>query len=69
MSAFDAKTLDSDPDGLALLAAILHPTRQDRAEAVRRGRERLAQAGSVAEAMARRPRSDSRCCALGAQVG
>ncbi len=58
MPVFDAKTLHSDPDGLSVLAAVLHPTAKGRDEAVRRGRERLAQPGSLADAMARGQRSE-----------
>ena len=52
MSVFDAKMLDNDPD-LAMLAAVLHPTAEARAEAIERGRERLVAAPSLGEAMVR----------------
>lgn len=46
MPVFDAKRLDTDPD-LAVLAALLHPTPRARAEAIARGRERVAKGASA----------------------
>jgi hypothetical protein len=40
MSDFDARHLD-DPEGLAGLAELLHPTKAARSEAKARGRRRL----------------------------
>ena len=59
MSLFDAKTLDSDLDGAALLAAVLHPTPREKAEARERGRQRMARAGSFEEAFARGPATET----------
>ncbi len=58
MPVFDSKSLTSNPDDLSWLSAVLHPDKQDRVEAIRRGRERLEAATSAQEAMA--PRSVGR---------
>lgn len=58
MPIFDAKILDADPEGNTLLAAVLFPSARDKSDAIRRGRERLARAGSIAEAMAAGPAVD-----------
>ncbi|GJE54102.1 hypothetical protein [Methylobacterium sp. WL9] len=59
MPLFDIKTLDNDFAGSALLASVLFSTPQAKADARARGRERLAAAGSLAEAM--RPNTASGC--------
>lgn len=51
MPAFDADTFEKDSEGLALLAAILHPSGQARADAIARGRARLDRAVSAGQAM------------------
>ncbi len=67
MPLFDAKTLENDLDGAALLASVLYATPQAKAEARARGLERLARAGSLGEAST--PRADvagERSASLGA---
>ncbi len=54
MPLFDTKTLDNDFNGSALLASVLFATPQARADALARGRERLARAGSSSDAMTAR---------------
>ncbi|GEO97963.1 hypothetical protein [Methylobacterium haplocladii] len=51
MPLFDTKTLDNDFNGSALLASVLFATPQAKADAMARGRERLARSGSLSEAM------------------
>lgn len=51
MPLFDTKTLDNDFAGSTLLASVLFATPEAKADALARGRERLARAGSVCEAM------------------
>ena len=50
MPLYDAKTLEEIGD-FALLSAVLYPTEQAKADAVRRGRERAARVGSFADVL------------------
>lgn len=51
MPVFESKNLDSAFEGLALLSAILHPTRQAQTRALRHGRQRAARAAVLADPM------------------
>lgn len=51
MPLFDAKTLDNDFNGSALLASVLFATPEDRENARARGMARLASFGSSADSM------------------
>lgn len=54
MPLFDAKDLDTDPDGVALLARLLYPSPQARADARARGRIRAERGTMVPDAVAMR---------------
>lgn len=56
MPVFEAKNLDTEFEGLALLSAILHPTRQAQTRALRHGRQRAARAAVLADPMTIEPR-------------
>jgi hypothetical protein len=56
MPVFEAKHLDGEFEGQALLAAILHPTRAARTRALRHGRRRAARAALLADPMTIEPR-------------
>lgn len=49
MTIYDAKTLKRIDD-FALLSAVLYPTEQDKTDAVKRGHERAARGGFLADA-------------------
>ncbi len=51
MPVFEAKHLDSEFEGFALLASILHPTRQAQTRALRHGRRRTARSSVLADPM------------------
>ncbi|MCE4223848.1 hypothetical protein HCU64_08810 [Methylobacterium sp. C25] len=61
MPLFDTKTLDTDFDGAALLASVLYATSEAKAEARARGLERLARAGSLADAPESAPPPRAEC--------
>jgi hypothetical protein len=56
MPVFEAKNLDSEFEGQALLAAILHPTRTAQTRALRHGRRRTERAAALADPMTIEPR-------------
>ena len=56
MPVFDAKNLDSDKEGFALLAAILHPTRDAQIRALTHGRWRADRSAALADPMTMEPR-------------
>lgn len=56
MPVFEAKNLDSEFEGLALLASILHPTRQAQTRALRHGRQRASRSAILADPMTIEPR-------------
>jgi hypothetical protein len=56
MPVFEAKHLDSEFEGQALLAAILHPTRAAQTRALRHGRRRAERAAALADPMTLEPR-------------
>ncbi|KQT84221.1 hypothetical protein [Methylobacterium sp. Leaf466] len=49
MPVFDAKNLDSDTEGFALLAAILYPTREAQDRALTHGRCRADRSAALAD--------------------
>lgn len=51
MPVFDAKNLDSDKGGMALLAAIFHPTREAQGRALTHGRCRAERSAALADPM------------------
>jgi hypothetical protein len=56
MPVFESKHLDSEFEGQALLAAILHPTRAAQTRALRHGRRRAERAAALADPMTIEPR-------------
>ncbi|MCJ2013958.1 hypothetical protein [Methylobacterium sp. J-076] len=56
MPVFDAKNLDREFEGQALLGAILHPTRSARTRALRLGRLRAERNSLMADPFAIEPR-------------
>jgi len=52
MPIFDAKDLDTDPDGEARLARLLYPFPQNRADARARGRIRAERGTMIPDAVA-----------------
>lgn len=56
MPVFEAKNLDSDLEGHALLAAILHPTRAAQTRARTHGRRRAARPAPLADPITIEPR-------------
>ncbi|MBX9934514.1 MAG: hypothetical protein K2Y56_23860 [Methylobacterium sp.] len=56
MPVFDAKNLDSDKEGFAFLASILHPSRDAQIRALTHGRCRAARASALADPMTIEPR-------------
>lgn len=56
MPVFDAKNLDRQFEGQALLGAILHPTRGARTRALRLGRQRAERNSMMADPFAIEPR-------------
>ncbi|MDP4023204.1 hypothetical protein Q8W71_11255 [Methylobacterium sp. NEAU 140] len=56
MPVFEAKHLDTEFEGQALLAALLHPTRAARTRALRHGRRRAAKTALIADPMTIEPR-------------
>jgi len=57
MPVFDAKNLDREFEGQALLGALLHPTRGARTRALRLGRRRAERNSMMAAPSATEPRS------------
>lgn len=49
MPVFEAKNLDSDFEGHAFLAAILHPTQEAQSRALTHGRNRAARGAMMAD--------------------
>lgn len=56
MPVFEAKNLDSDAEGFAFLAAILHPSHEAQTRAKRLGRLRAERASMLADPMSIEPR-------------
>lgn len=56
MPVFEAKNLDADFEGQALLAAILFPTQESQDRALTHGRNRAARACAMAHPMTIEPR-------------
>ncbi len=56
MPVFEAKNLDAEFEGQALLGAILHPTRAARVRALRLGRRRAERNALMADPAAIEPR-------------
>ncbi|GJD94994.1 hypothetical protein [Methylobacterium iners] len=56
MPVFEAKTLESDLEGLAFLAAVLHPSHDERVRALTHGRCRADCAAAMADPMTIEPR-------------
>lgn len=56
MPVFEAKNLDREFEGQALLGAILHPTRGARTRALRLGRRRAERNAMMADPFALEPR-------------
>ncbi|MGU3540652.1 hypothetical protein [Methylobacterium sp. A54F] len=56
MPVFEAKNLDAEFEGQALLAAVLHPTRMAQAHARTVGRRRAERAATLADPMTIEPR-------------
>ncbi|GJE59492.1 hypothetical protein [Methylobacterium trifolii] len=56
MPVFEATNLDSEFEGLAFLAAILHPTVAARTRALTHGRQRAERAALLADPMTIEPR-------------
>lgn len=56
MPVFDAKQLDHEFEGQALLGALLHPSRAARIRAIRAGRRRLERNPFLIEPMTLEPR-------------
>jgi hypothetical protein len=56
MPVFESKNLDTEFEGQALLAAILHPTRAAQTSALRHGRRRVERAAALADPMTLEPR-------------
>lgn len=55
MPVFEAKTLDAEFEGHALLAAILYPTQEARQRALTHGRNRADRASAMADPMTMEP--------------
>lgn len=56
MPVFEAKNLDSDYEGFAFLAAILHPSAEAQTRALTHGRNRAARGAMIADPMTIEPR-------------
>lgn len=56
MPVFEAKNLDVDFEGHALLAAILHPTQEAQTRALTHGRNRAARGAMMADPLTMEPR-------------
>lgn len=56
MPVFEAKNLDSDFEGHAFLAALLHPTQEAQTRALTHGRNRAARGAMMADPLTMEPR-------------
>lgn len=56
MPVFEAKNLDSDFEGHAFLAAILHPSQEAQSRALTHGRNRAARGAMMADPLTIEPR-------------
>lgn len=56
MPVFEAKNLDSENEGFAFLAAILHPSAEAQTRALTHGRNRAARGGMIVDPMTIEPR-------------
>jgi hypothetical protein len=56
MPVFEAKQIDLDSEGLAFLAAVLHPSHDERVRALTHGRCRADRAAAMADPMTIEPR-------------
>jgi len=62
MPVFEAKTLDAEFEGHALLAAILHPSQEARTRSLTHGRNRALRASMMADPMTIEPHFPKCAC-------
>ncbi|HEX8417850.1 MAG TPA: hypothetical protein VF641_09625 [Methylobacterium sp.] len=68
MPVFEAKNLDTQPEGFAFLAAILHPSHDERVRARTHGRCRADRASAMADPMTIEPRFPTKSSEIEAAV-